>query len=455
MRPVLPDRAVAAELFTTAVCNLDCKYCYIPKVKSMKYLHFDLIKKIKSKQYITELERLYGNNLEILSLWGAEPTMSLREVSSIMPDLMAHFPKLSELSFSTNFLTDINIIKDFILSVPELRSVKFSIQISLDGPEEIVGKNRMKGAAQRITDNLLLFLDWLATLKTTHTFKLTYKPTITRENINWLLEENNVYNYYKFFDELDEKLSQYSLKNVSLPLGGALISVEVPGNYTSFDGRQFAKLVKKINSIHGRNNFKWYTGYLTAYHYRLLRILKYGAELFTKASMFTCSGGRSNFGVGNERVHICHRGMFLSDDRYVEAVKNMPKNHDFELIRTGAIDRFREYYSPQISNADDIARFTYTLAARHNSSLARLSAIVALLNELVEAGQALKKYKSHGELKLIHMFLMTAFDCPADGILRTASVNVQNLSIIRLMANGAFEHIRRQVWNHIEKKTLN
>lgn len=453
---IFPQRAVAAEIFSSAVCNLNCRYCYIPKVKPMTALHKDIVAAIKDGTYIKELRRLYGDNLEYLSFWGAEPTMSLNEVSGVLPLYFNAFPKLKNISFSTNFLLKMDIIKNFIMALPNDRRINLNIQISIDGPEEITGYNRMKGAAAKIVKNIKELLLWLndSEISDKHTISFSYKPTITRKNMLWI--KDHTYDYVKFFDDIDSEIVSIKPKNIILPTGSGVLTLEVPGQYTSADGKIFAEIVKKLNDITYSNDFSVYKGYLTAYHYRLERLLKYGVELFSKPSMFTCSGGDSNFGVGNGRVYMCHRGMFLSDNRYVEAIKSMEDNYDWALVKNGSVDRFRKFYSPKIDDAEGVVRFLYTMYARHGSSRARLSSTISILNELVDSGQALKKYKTRGKVRLIHIFLTTAFDCPAESVYRTASVNTANISIIRIMANGAFEYIKEEVWKkHTSKRTKN
>ena len=62
------SRIEAAELFSAAVCNLDCSYCYIPKKDPrLSTYHKNILNKINSDVFIKELAEMYGENLTPLS----------------------------------------------------------------------------------------------------------------------------------------------------------------------------------------------------------------------------------------------------------------------------------------------------------------------------------------------------------------------------------------------------
>ena len=114
IKKVKNQRRTAVEIFSSALCSLNCKYCYIPKTDSMRKLQKDVVKKLENKTFIQDLEKFYGKNLEYLGLWGAEPTLTLDLISKAVPNLMEKFPKLKNISFSTSLMTNPDIILSFI-----------------------------------------------------------------------------------------------------------------------------------------------------------------------------------------------------------------------------------------------------------------------------------------------------------------------------------------------------
>jgi hypothetical protein len=70
------DVAVAVEMFSAGWCNLQCKYCYIPKTDFLRTVHKNIIEKIKNGSLLEEISKIFGEDLESLSHWGTEPTLT-------------------------------------------------------------------------------------------------------------------------------------------------------------------------------------------------------------------------------------------------------------------------------------------------------------------------------------------------------------------------------------------
>ena len=76
---VIKDRSFAINLFASAVCNLNCKYCYIPKNKTTtSNIQEKIINNIESGSYVNTIEEWFDIDRVIaISHWGAEPTLTL------------------------------------------------------------------------------------------------------------------------------------------------------------------------------------------------------------------------------------------------------------------------------------------------------------------------------------------------------------------------------------------
>src|SRR6056297_694264 len=129
-------QAVAAELFSAAWCNLDCTYCYIPKHnEKIKEKHQTIIRELKEVYPLIErLKKIYGENLQILSHWGAEPSLTIEHFKDFYVQAVKEFPNLNTISFSSNFLQNTQKVADFIKEFPQDRKFEFDVQMSLDGP---------------------------------------------------------------------------------------------------------------------------------------------------------------------------------------------------------------------------------------------------------------------------------------------------------------------------------
>ena len=118
---------LATEQFSSASCNLKCGYCYIPKTSLMQSLQKEAVKELEDGSWLDNLEKLYGKDLEYFGLWGTEPTLTLDKVPLF--DLLDRFPKLKEISFSTNLMTSPDTIVRFITRLETVlwddRKIKF------------------------------------------------------------------------------------------------------------------------------------------------------------------------------------------------------------------------------------------------------------------------------------------------------------------------------------------
>ena len=268
---------VAAEIFTTGACNLACAYCYIEKNQYLQTLHKEVIEKLKTGKYISELKELYGDQLECLSFWGTEPLISLNLITDKLPEIVSTFPKLKEFAFSTNLILNPKVLIEFVDKCSTLdRDIKIKAQISLDGPEEITDLNRMKGTTKTIKSNFITLVSKLQRmiLKKT-TVELSFKPTWNIDNLKWLnREESRYYYYFFFFDKLIEAARRIVTNpNIRLNLSG-IPTLAVPGTYDSADGLEWTIAcvnLKKLKDDNDKTHFlKYHYGSLNPYVYRLL-----------------------------------------------------------------------------------------------------------------------------------------------------------------------------------------
>ena len=125
-------------------CNLNCRYCLVNKSKSgTNYPEFlkDTNEAIANGSYLnvfTEAFKKYNqspNRVELMQLWGNEPTLMLHDLNKVWPDWIAAFPNIERVEFSTNGIDYTDDIFDFILTVEKnaTHCMNFSIQYSYDG----------------------------------------------------------------------------------------------------------------------------------------------------------------------------------------------------------------------------------------------------------------------------------------------------------------------------------
>ena len=421
-------RMIAAEALTSGFCPLNCKYCYIPKTKEMKRLHNEIVSGM-DKTFV-DIKKTY-KNLEYISFWGTEPLLTLDRIKNL-----EGFPNLKEISFSTSMMGRTEPFVDFIKRFGNWNG-DLKVQISLDGPAFITDKNRVKGASEIIPKNLFNILRKLNRMKLSMKVKFRWKVTLQPENMEEMnASENLVDSFWQYFLRLNNKFDAVNKnQSVSLEKGSFCPTLMVPGKYTSKDGRAFAKF---LSNLHKK-------GYSSSYDYRFRRIMDFFDELH-KRSMFTCSGGDSNFAVGLGNLHICHRTFYFEDERYVESVlKSGVGNWDVSKFEKGTVDHIKQYYIVPTSNEKEKTRFYYTMRGHHDFWRAGLAYVNAMMIELSKVGQVLECYKSNEELRnLFALFVNVGSDCPMENLLNTGTIHFTPVSILRMFGNGAFREIVKE-----------
>ncbi|MBA7637200.1 hypothetical protein ES703_44838 [subsurface metagenome] len=424
------DKMEAAEILTTGWCPLNCKYCYIPKSEVMRELHNEIVTDLEQGKYIEKLREIYGDELKTLGFWGTEPTLTLDLIQPLLPQLTRVFPKLNEMSFSTSMIV-FEPIARFIEALQGY-GIKLKIQVSLDGPSFITDRNRFRGAAKKVPKNFFALVSVIQDQKTEVEFH--WKATLTTENIIEMNgDPSKIDEYHQYFENLNERFDEVNRSNnISLLKGSYTPTLMVPGNYTSEDGRDFAHFLRNLR----------HKGHRSTYSFRLERLLEFWDELGTKKSMFTCSAGDSNSGIGN-RFHICHRSFYLDESRYVDSVLQQgDKNWDTSHLKAGTIDLLRKYYIVDMGQDAELTRLRYVMRNYHDFWRLQIGHIRSMMIELALAGQVDHQYSEDSELStLFGLFVNTGLSCPIENMLNTGSIHLTPLSLLKMFGNGAFQEL--------------
>ncbi len=423
----------AAEILTTGWCPHNCKYCYIPKNEVMRELHNEVIADLKTGKYIKRLKKIYGDRLKTLGFWGTEPTLTLDLIQLLLPQLTQTFPKLNEMSFSTSMIAFEPIVR-FVKALQGY-GISLKIQVSLDGPSFITDKNRFRGAAEKVPQNLFALASAIQDQSTKVEFH--WKATLTPGNIREMNDDpSKIDEYRQYFENLSKKFDEINQSKSTSLRKGCAPTLMVPGNYTSEDGRNFAQFLM---------NFRQ-KGYKTVYSFRLGKLLDFWDELGIKKSMFTCSAGDSNSGIGNN-FHICHRSFYLDESKYVDSVLQQDvENWDVSHFRAGTIDLLRKYYIVDVDRDAELTQLRYVMRNYHDFWRLQVGYARSMMMELALAGQVDHQYLENDELStLFALFVSTGLSCPMENILNTGSLHLTPLSLLRMFGNGAFQELLNDV----------
>lgn len=439
----------ACEVLTTGWCPLECKYCYIPKNEYMKEMHREIVESLKSGEFLDRLEAVFGDRLEYLGFWGTEPTLTLDILGEKLPEVFERFPKIKELSFSTNMMLDSRIIVRFVDKCRKLdRKLLLKVQVSLDGPPWITDENRQGGAAGVMEQKLFEIVHQLnrGNMRQLEV-QFRWKPTHSIDNFKAFVGDTKLLHEYKeFFERLNKRFEDENTNEKVKLLGGSYTpTIVVPGKYTTEDGMVFAEYVKAVHR----------EGFETSYSPRVMRLVRNQLEL-GKRRQFSCSGGDSNFGLG-KTIQICHRTFYYDDEKYLSSVLEQAdtENWDVSLFRRGTLDFINKWYI--IDPKDELAknRFMYVMRGYHDFWRLQMGYTNAMLMELAYAGQIDERYLHDAGLReLFALFLNASMSCPMENLLNTGSIHLQVVSLMRLFGNGAFQEVVRKVNQRIREKNI-
>lgn len=439
--------------------------CYIPKNKELNSIHRDVIENLKSGEFFNVIEKVYGKELTDLGSWGTEPTLTLPYYIPIFDQLLERFPKLETFSFSSNFMTNSEILIDLIKKVNDSlkddRKFKLKFQISLDGPPEITNKNRKDGGEKLIIDNLHRFFDLSNNLeiKNNLNIELSWKPTWSSDNIRDFYENpSKLWGYFHYFDEvLDTFYKKNKNKKINLSLF-AFPTLVVPGEYTKNDGLIYYDVMKKIYKIShdnkNRNIFKHYNGVMDSYYYRIKRLFDYEIELHNKPDMFTCSGGRSQIGLNVDGdVHLCHRTFYVKYDDYLKKILDDGKDRtECENIIKNKVTNAKDKYTANSDDLKELSRLEYIYSSYHDYIKFKMGATITNIFELADSGLILEKYKNYDDAYMLALLVNTGMSCPADNIMSSGNIHIMNSSLLKMFGNGALDLILEEINNEFSRR---
>lgn len=433
----------AVNLNVSGTCNLNCKYCYLPKnPEIMNALNNDVINWIKSGEMEDDIIYIAGDNLENLGLWGGETTINFPEITARLPFLYKKFPKLKEINFSTNLSTSIIVdnISDFIKEIDRLnkeldRKLEIRIQVSFDGPGNL---NQLRGISpDTIVKNVI---DLNSKIRGCNCWYGAFKGTHGSSNIEYLSDYNNLRDFYKFFDNLYDELGERGRW-----YGGEYITYIFPGTYDHHDGKNLGNLLKILNSKDFKNenwnNRMCFLEQMSDRYLSYLNIIKnYWKLNFNELhNNLTCSAGDSCISLGpDKKIYMCHDEFFY-DDKISNFLKN-EDNKESGINHFGANRFLKDAY---IINSDEILKLIRIVSNARTKrfsegALHQYSTMVIDLLSSQNYISPLYKDSPYKEIAIGYM-MMSGRGCPIHNIIENGSIYVEDISQYLLFLNGALE----------------
>ena len=467
-------------LMSSPGCNLECKYCHLAdqaKQTDNKKLWNDTILAIQDGSYLqntlSALKRLKQpiERIDHLEFWGQEPTLSMPYLTEKIEDWLDALYAVDSIFFSTNGMSDSDIIYNFIVKIDEVAKKPFrlSFQLSYDGE---YGENNIRGGnSQFILENFKKLFQKLNTYRfknITKVVAITHAVCST-ELIEYLDSLEKVEEYIKEHNDFYQELEHYVLnKQVEiLPpsfayQNGTVASVQdginlntfctymnavrVAGKYPDmfdysqentdvafsmggFAGEDIVQKMKETNSTDLGQFVSEY--FLNENHPEHFRVLDGCSSSLTDLKL-----------MYDGQILICQNSTFdvnlklkdLDSDILSQGRYHFVNHHQTCNLVTGTDEELEQY-------------FTHILMSRDPANFKMLySNVFNLMVMLSEAGQIDASYYKNLRKIQRHAYIMAKICwCYYNVYVLTGTKYTRHLGEIRQMANGMLDRLENMI----------
>jgi len=426
-------------IFFSAKCNMNCAYCYIPKTKYLNKVNEKVRESLINGSIVKNIKSFVDpEDMSTVSLWGAEPTLNSDCAEKFFSDLFKEFPMIDTVEFSTNTLLGCEYILEIVDAVDKCsyklknpENIGVDIQISLDGPAWITDANRHPNATAKIIKVYKSLVDEFSVRKYGNLKKVNihFKPTLTCENMREMNNDlNKLVGWYKFFEELVDYRRKCKKKHGVLGyIPAPLPTIVTPGKHTSEDGKQLAQWIRNTKGV-DTSQFKYYKQPLfTQPLTKVKHFIEINQEVAGRFHELTCGGADASFALGVQNdIHPCHRNFICNS--YLEYPSAKERLASRNLV-------------VEVGDDTNLLRLLYITRGYHDFFSARAAFITAAVKRLAMCGQADEIYLYNDDLCMLLGVALSGITCYIGSVVESTSVHLPMLSLIRLLANGAFQEL--------------
>lgn len=427
-----------AVLYSTALCNLNCTYCYINKNKGLQAIDRLLAESFDYPDYYFDFIRDYfprRGDLQNLEVWGAETFLHMERVYTTLHKLIGHYPFFRRFFASTNFSypewTDkfFGLLGQFAKYAP--RRFDVTLQLSLDGPAEFTDRTRGAGVTAKCLENFDRLLARAGEIPENVHVSLAFKPTLAVDTMYLLDTKGKIIDYYLFFEGLIHKVIDLNQTNISVNFPVPNMGVPTPANKA--DGEFFAQLCQNCRELEREGGrFAFYqeiTPFATNVRPKNEDTYNYPC--------FNCGTGSKNLGfLPGRLLSSCHNGFVdVLEDYEKEFLANPESSIDPKL--------FQPTHNKFTHTESDYPAYEKQ-AGHYNApgSLCRMGCLAGFIRTLALAGEIQEKYSTEkGAFRGAELYQSCTCNCLRDNYMVTGSTTLQPEGMIKLLLNGAVEYI--------------
>lgn len=482
-----PQEVHCLTLVTSESCNLNCSYCEIAK-SANQYYNKEQAKKVKLsladgtflkniKDIFSRLE-IHPKQINHIDFWGQEPTLTLNEISNLMPELLNYFFNCNHLMFSTNMVQYPERILNFIKVIENnykgVDKFTLDIQMSFDGYENT--KMFRKIDPNIILDNV----EYLIRELNKENFEkiqilFHFNTVLTAVECEKLNTKEKIKNYWLELDELTKRYNMIITKPFIDFRRYNGIGLESPVHASKKQGEAFANFLKISEELFEETKNPQLLGY-EQIMYKMVRSLDvvyakdYSCYEFIKKlahceidKNFIESISRSLYCGGNVgALKIRYDGTLLHCHNIIHhlTLDSIQKKQGWEYRNLEQFVKHGFFVNGLNGTEDELQNTVYQSRVAQTSSFPfNYSLTVNLMCMLREAGQIHECYNNNDELLLKHALMVTKLGSCWDANLKYMGSGVGIWAgTIRFYCNGALNFTMKyeeDVKTHWEKEREN
>ncbi len=451
---MVKDRSILI-LYTDAICQLNCRYCFIDKNPAL--LSIDKILEqsfAEPNYYFNFAKEVFPNpqQLKEIQFWGGEPSLHLDRVIPTITSLIEYYPNLEKFVMSTNLAADCFIEQFFkflnVLKKYPKRHFIFSLQLSIDGPKYINDLNRGKGTTELFSNN---FYNLLKDLKSflingqNIDVEMYPKATLDISSINQLQTKQAIIDYYKFFEKYQDLYNCFYPREEKIHFNINIPNTACPSPHTKEDGLKFANLCKLCKEIEKENEinpiFKYYKN-ITPFEEGLGDYKEHPKKEITIFNCGNCGSCKFCFGLlPNKFISICHNGFTEIASEYKQYCSENLNNHtiDFNLFISN--NKNHNFIFP----FKDLEKYEAQIEPFYlRNSHFQILTLVSQIMFLAKNHQIEEKYMNYDLALDAANFLRThTAYCMRDNFGVNGSKFIEPPGLTKLLLNGAKDYIEQ------------
>lgn len=469
-------------------CNLQCSYCEMAKntqPEDKKELIEKTIKALENGDFIKNIEktlkRLHQSCHHIfhLEFWGQESTLFFPYLEKSWDLWAQKLYNLESLFFSTNGMTNSDIIFNFLKKIDKIakKPIRIGIQISYDG---IYGEKEIRGGNDEyILENFIKFQEKVNNynFRYIEIIELNTHAVMSMELIKHL---DSIYKVENYFDEYEKFLNILYSHNRSkiIQWKPAAFLGQNCHSASRDEGIKYNFFTDMVNELKQKKDYPLTLNVINKHENFAFALCGYGADDIKENIK---KGQYKNFNdfvdsfINCDLDHPYHKNAITCSaslgelkimyDGTILQCQNLmfDTKMDIKLIKNNVNDWGRYYFLNKgqkingLTSSDEEIN-TYFQYMRDLQSPSRIlftmSSIYNLMFLLVRLGQINSSYYDNEKIKRHSLLLTRILNCPYNCQVLSGSTFLRQSGEIRQFCNGLLDKIEQVINETMEKKNV-